>query len=382
HKLNVRKGCPPVRQKKRGQAAERNIAINDEEGSKRDTVVGIVKESGVHSNFTSWSFVYGGIKAWQLRIDFLGNKIFSTNGIKVFLCLQDILSYPMSRSLVGLLKGSKLCWKLRGSVKNRLCCMLAIPLRHVFSTRFHLLPLVSFMGHVDSSDLSLLCYLFLPSGSLFRLPSFPLSFRFFTMSKRNLATVTCSLAQNALVDFVKEYGIPWCYDPKLPTLHQTVLDAPEGYIPLHLSRFTIGNLHFPLNDFCLDVFKIFQCHFPLLNPFGVARITTFAVACKAYGGEAFVHLFRAFLTVGPAGDWLMSQKRHGSDISHLFGNSISNIPSWKSEFIFVKETLISDLHPNLITDFCHGQGSFTYPYPKEPFDEVLWNRLRLHTLEA
>ncbi|GJX78344.1 reverse transcriptase domain-containing protein [Tanacetum coccineum] len=30
HKLNVRKGCPPVRQKKRGQAAERNIAINDE----------------------------------------------------------------------------------------------------------------------------------------------------------------------------------------------------------------------------------------------------------------------------------------------------------------------------------------------------------------
>ncbi|GJU16734.1 hypothetical protein Tco_1144700 [Tanacetum coccineum] len=28
HKLNVKKGCPPVRQKKRGQAAERNIAIN------------------------------------------------------------------------------------------------------------------------------------------------------------------------------------------------------------------------------------------------------------------------------------------------------------------------------------------------------------------
>ncbi|GKA24264.1 reverse transcriptase domain-containing protein [Tanacetum coccineum] len=30
HKLNVRKDCQPVRQKKRGQAAERNIAINDE----------------------------------------------------------------------------------------------------------------------------------------------------------------------------------------------------------------------------------------------------------------------------------------------------------------------------------------------------------------
>ncbi|GJY02073.1 hypothetical protein Tco_0360225 [Tanacetum coccineum] len=30
HRLNVRKGCQPVRQKKRGQAAERNVAINDE----------------------------------------------------------------------------------------------------------------------------------------------------------------------------------------------------------------------------------------------------------------------------------------------------------------------------------------------------------------
>ncbi|GJU80668.1 hypothetical protein Tco_1283033, partial [Tanacetum coccineum] len=160
------------------------------------------------------------------------------------------------------------------------------------------------------------------------------------MSKRSLATVTCLLAQNDLVDFVEEYGIPWCYDPKLPESHQTVLDALKGYIPL------------------------------------VARVTTFAVVCKAYGGEASVPLFRAFLTVGPAGDWLTFQKRHGSSIPTLFGNSMSNIPSWKSEFIFVKETLISDLRPGLITNFRHGQGSFAYPYPTEPFDEALWNHLR------
>ncbi|GJY71991.1 hypothetical protein Tco_0475694 [Tanacetum coccineum] len=165
------------------------------------------------------------------------------------------------------------------------------------------------------------------------------------MSKRNLAAVTCSLAQNDLVDYVEEYGIPWCYDPKLPESHQTALDAPKGYIPLYLSLFTIGNLRFPLNDFCLDVFEFFQCHFPLLNSFGVARVTTFVVACKAYGWEASVPLFRAFLTVGSAGDWLTFQKRHGSNIHTLF-------------------------------------GSFSYSYPTEPFDEALWNRLRCHTLDA
>ncbi|GKC77439.1 hypothetical protein Tco_1128213, partial [Tanacetum coccineum] len=30
HRLNVREGCPPVRQKKMGQAQERNKAIQEE----------------------------------------------------------------------------------------------------------------------------------------------------------------------------------------------------------------------------------------------------------------------------------------------------------------------------------------------------------------
>ncbi|GJS26803.1 hypothetical protein Tco_0487423 [Tanacetum coccineum] len=51
-----------------------------EEGRKWDTVVGIIEESGVHSNFTSWSFMHGSIRAWQLRMNFLGNKIFGTKG--------------------------------------------------------------------------------------------------------------------------------------------------------------------------------------------------------------------------------------------------------------------------------------------------------------
>ncbi|GJR24567.1 hypothetical protein Tco_0973094 [Tanacetum coccineum] len=67
--------------------------------------------------------------------------------------------------------------------------------------------------------------------------------------------------------------------------------------------------------------------------------------CLLLGGEASVPLFKAFLTVGPAGDWLTFQKRSGSDILPLF-------------------------------------GSFAYPYPKEPFDEALWNRLHCHTFEA
>nr|GEX85263.1 hypothetical protein [Tanacetum cinerariifolium] len=66
------------------------------------------------------------------------------------------------------------------------------------------------------------------------------SFPFLVMSKRNLLTITCSLSQSDLVDFVDEYGISLCYDPKLPSSNSTALDAQIGYIPLYLSLFSIG----------------------------------------------------------------------------------------------------------------------------------------------
>nr|GEV70073.1 hypothetical protein [Tanacetum cinerariifolium] len=104
-----------------------------------------------------------------------------------------------------------------------------------------------------------------------------------------------------------------------------------------LALFTIGNLHFLVNDFCLDVFKFFWCHFPFLNPFGVARVTTFVVVCKAYSGKAIVPLFRSFLNLGPAGDWLTFQKRSGSDIPTHFDLSSSWEHAQNVTFIFVNE---------------------------------------------
>ncbi|GJY92727.1 hypothetical protein Tco_0508509 [Tanacetum coccineum] len=169
----------------------------------------------------------------------------------------------------------------------------------------------------------------------------------FVMSKRNLAFVTCSLTQSDLLGFVEEYGIALCYDPQLSSSEKTALDALEGYIPLYLSLFSIGNLRLLLNTFCLDVFEFFKCHFPLLNPFGVARVTTFIVACKAYEGEPSLPLFRSLCNVGPAG-----------------------------------KPLLPYACPALITDFCYGVGTFAFPYPTEPFDEVLRSRLVHHPFEA
>nr|GEV01090.1 putative reverse transcriptase domain-containing protein [Tanacetum cinerariifolium] len=82
-------------------------------------------------------------------------------------------------------------------------------------------------------------------------------------------------SKSEFLDFVEDYAIALCYDPIRPSEGQTVVDASKGYISLYLSLFSIGNLRLPFNHFFLDLYKFFQCHFPLLNPFGIARVTSF-----------------------------------------------------------------------------------------------------------
>ncbi|GKF35911.1 hypothetical protein Tco_0112669 [Tanacetum coccineum] len=48
----------------------------------------------------------------------------------------------------------------------------------------------------------------------------------------------------------------------------------------------------------------FRCHISLLNPFGAIRLSSFVVACRAYGGESTLPLFKSLFTLGSAEDWL------------------------------------------------------------------------------
>ncbi|GKB89471.1 acid phosphatase, class B-like protein, partial [Tanacetum coccineum] len=42
-----------------------------------------------------WSFMHGGIRAWQLRMNFLGNKIFGTNSIKINIICYLLTPYTV-----------------------------------------------------------------------------------------------------------------------------------------------------------------------------------------------------------------------------------------------------------------------------------------------
>ncbi|GJW36402.1 reverse transcriptase domain-containing protein [Tanacetum coccineum] len=68
HRLNVRKGCQPVRQKKRGQAAERNKAINDEVS--KLVAAGIMREVHYHDWLSNPMMVKKSDNSWRMCVDF------------------------------------------------------------------------------------------------------------------------------------------------------------------------------------------------------------------------------------------------------------------------------------------------------------------------
>ncbi|GKB75966.1 hypothetical protein Tco_0942861, partial [Tanacetum coccineum] len=68
HRLNVREGCPPVRQKKRSQAPERNKAIHEE--VERLMEAGIMKEVHYHSWLSNLVMVKTHDDSWRMCVDF------------------------------------------------------------------------------------------------------------------------------------------------------------------------------------------------------------------------------------------------------------------------------------------------------------------------
>ncbi|GJV35708.1 reverse transcriptase domain-containing protein [Tanacetum coccineum] len=68
HRLNVRKGCQSVRQKKRGQAAERNVAINDEVS--KLVTAGIMREVHYHDWLSNPVMVKKSDNSWRMCVDF------------------------------------------------------------------------------------------------------------------------------------------------------------------------------------------------------------------------------------------------------------------------------------------------------------------------
>ncbi|GKC78837.1 reverse transcriptase domain-containing protein, partial [Tanacetum coccineum] len=96
NRLNVQEGCPPVRQKKRGQAPERNKAIQEEVEKLVDAE--IMKEVHYHSWLSNPVMVKKHDGSWRTCVDFKDlNKACPQDGyplLKIDWKIESLCGYP------------------------------------------------------------------------------------------------------------------------------------------------------------------------------------------------------------------------------------------------------------------------------------------------
>nr|GEW53409.1 hypothetical protein [Tanacetum cinerariifolium] len=134
---------------------------------------------------------------------------------------------------------------------------------------------------------------------------------------------TCTLTKAELTKFLTDYGISSEYKVMLPKSNQTIYNAPDEFVGLYTHSFSLANLRLPLLKLFCDVLEYFRVHLSRLNPFGCAKLTTFVVMCKAYGGEPSVDLFRGFFNLYPSGEWLAFAKRPEEDVPTILEKPIT-----------------------------------------------------------
>ncbi|GJU20160.1 hypothetical protein Tco_1153502 [Tanacetum coccineum] len=73
--------------------------------------------------------------------------------------------------------------------------------------------------------------------------------------------------------------------------------------------------------------------------------------CKAYGGDPSVDLLRAFLNLGPAGNWLTLLNRGGFGIPKALTKPITHIERWKGNFFFIENKIVPSKYSKLLLSF-------------------------------
>ncbi|GKA71829.1 hypothetical protein Tco_0778045 [Tanacetum coccineum] len=102
------------------------------------------------------------------------------------------------------------------------------------------------------------------------------------------------------------------------------------------------------------------------------KLTTFAVMCKAYGGEPSVDLLRSFLNLGRAGDWLTLSNRGGVDVPKALIKPVTHLENWKGSFFYIENKIIPSKYPKLLLeDNKLDKKSFKDKIPVQPQTDPL-----------
>ncbi|MFS8023017.1 hypothetical protein Hanom_Chr16g01446471 [Helianthus anomalus] len=122
-------------------------------------------------------------------------------------------------------------------------------------------------------------------------------------NKSNLSGCFNVLNRNGLEWYVNQYSIPTSLNPILPVKDMTIYPFVPGKIGVYTRMFDYCNYRLPLTKFLIEVLMFHEVHLSRMNPFGLAKVCQFELACRGLESDPDLDVFRAFYKLNRSGEW-------------------------------------------------------------------------------
>ncbi|KAJ0877015.1 hypothetical protein HanPSC8_Chr11g0495271 [Helianthus annuus] len=182
-------------------------------------------------------------------------------------------------------------------------------------------------------------------------------------NKSNLSACFNVLTQKGLDWYVESYAVPKSLNPVLPKKDTPIYPFVPGKIGIYTRFFDYCNCRLPLTKFLVEVLLFHEVHLTQVNPFGLAKISHFELACRSLESEPDLDVFRAFYKLNRSGNWYTFEVRDKNSCCYTW--ITTSLKDWKDRFFLVDDRCVpefmvwrikkSKLPPPLPEDFSYNK---------------------------
>ncbi|KAF5805022.1 hypothetical protein HanXRQr2_Chr05g0204031 [Helianthus annuus] len=159
-------------------------------------------------------------------------------------------------------------------------------------------------------------------------------------SKNNLSGCFNTLTKNGLDWYIERYAIPASLHPVFPEKNKPIFPFPPGKIGVYTRLFDYCNYRLPLTKFLIGVLTFHEVHISQMNPFGLAKVCHFELACRGLGSDPDLDVFRAFYKLNQSGNWYTFEVRDKDSCCYTW--ITTSIKDWKERFFYVDDRCVPE----------------------------------------
>ncbi|MFS7955406.1 hypothetical protein Hanom_Chr07g00642231 [Helianthus anomalus] len=159
-------------------------------------------------------------------------------------------------------------------------------------------------------------------------------------NKRNLPGCFNILTKKGLQWYIDSYAIPASLNPVLPEKDTPIYPFVPRKIGVYTRHFDYCNYRLPLTKFLIEVFLFHEVHLTQMNPFGLAKVCHFELACRGLGSDLDLDVLRAFYRLNRPGICYTFKVRDKTSCCYTW--ITTNIKDWKDHFFLVDDRCVPE----------------------------------------